>query len=124
MLLLILGCGLVGASLIAIWTRATVLSTDRYVTGTITGGLAQSIFDLPMAVFALVVIGIVALPVLPVVVLFLGIMSFLAWWWADEVRSGRVEEVQRGRGLEREVRGADQDLARYVDALRAEARSA
>jgi hypothetical protein len=31
MLLLVLGCGLVGASLIAIWTRATVLHTDRYV---------------------------------------------------------------------------------------------
>jgi hypothetical protein len=30
-LLLVLGCGLVGASLIAIWTRATVLNTDRYV---------------------------------------------------------------------------------------------
>jgi ATP-binding cassette subfamily C protein LapB len=71
------------------------------VRGTVTGGLAQSIFDLPMAIFALIVIGIVALPVLPVVALFLAIMSFLAWWWADEVRSGRVEEVQRGRGLER-----------------------
>ena len=71
------------------------------VRGTVTGGLAQSIFDLPMAIFALIVIGIVALPVLPVVVLFLAVMSFLAWWWADEVRSGRVEEVQRGRGLER-----------------------
>jgi ATP-binding cassette subfamily C protein LapB len=52
-------------------------------------------------VFALVVIGIVALPVLPVVAAFLAIMSFLAWWWADEVRAGRVEEVQRGRGLDR-----------------------
>src|SRR5262245_59460938 len=31
MLLLVLGCGLVGASIIAIWTRATVLNTDRYV---------------------------------------------------------------------------------------------
>ena len=71
------------------------------VRGTVTGGLAQSIFDLPMAVFALVVIGIVALPVLPVVAAFLAIMSFLAWWWADEVRAGRVEEVQRGRGLDR-----------------------
>ncbi|MDQ0568394.1 ATP-binding cassette subfamily C protein LapB [Variovorax paradoxus] len=71
------------------------------VRGTVTGGLAQSIFDLPMAVFALAVIGIVALPVLPVVVLFLGVMAFLAWWWADEVRTGRVEEVQRGRGLDR-----------------------
>jgi hypothetical protein len=30
-LLLILGCGLTGASLIALWTRATVLNTDRYV---------------------------------------------------------------------------------------------
>ena len=71
------------------------------VRGTVTGGLAQSIFDLPMAIFALVVIGIVALPVLPVVALFLAIMAFLAWWWADEVRTGRVEEVQRGRGLDR-----------------------
>ncbi len=71
------------------------------VRGTVTGGLAQSIFDLPMAVFGLVVIGIVALPVLPVVVAFLAILSFLAWWWADEVRAGRVEEVQRGRGLDR-----------------------
>jgi len=71
------------------------------VRGTITGGLAQSIFDLPMAIFALVVIGIVALPVLPVVMVFLGVMSFLAWWWADEVRAGRVEEAQRSRGLER-----------------------
>jgi hypothetical protein len=30
-LLLVLGCGLAGASVIAIWTRATVLNTDRYV---------------------------------------------------------------------------------------------
>jgi ATP-binding cassette subfamily C protein LapB len=71
------------------------------VRGTVTGGLAMSVFDLPMAVFALTVIGIVALPVLPVVVAFLFVISFLAWWWADEVRAGRVEEVHRGRGLER-----------------------
>ena len=30
-LLLVLGCGLTGTSLIALWTRATVLNTDRYV---------------------------------------------------------------------------------------------
>ncbi|RYF75448.1 MAG: ATP-binding cassette domain-containing protein, partial [Comamonadaceae bacterium] len=71
------------------------------VRGTLTGGLAQSLFDLPMAIFALAVIAIVALPVLPVVVLFLGVMAFLAWWWADEVRAGRVEEAQRSRHLER-----------------------
>jgi hypothetical protein len=29
--LLVLGCGLVAASVVAIWTRATVLNTDRYV---------------------------------------------------------------------------------------------
>ncbi|RYZ10746.1 MAG: ABC transporter, partial [Comamonadaceae bacterium] len=71
------------------------------VRGTVTGGLAASIFDLPMALFALVVIGVVALPVLPVVLVFLVVISALAWWWADEVRAGRVEEVQRGRSLER-----------------------
>ncbi|RYF83148.1 MAG: ATP-binding cassette domain-containing protein [Comamonadaceae bacterium] len=71
------------------------------VRGTLTGGLAQSLFDLPMAIFALAVIAIVALPVLPVVALFLGVMAFLAWWWADEVRAGRVEEAQRSRHLER-----------------------
>ncbi|WP_225782904.1 peptidase domain-containing ABC transporter [Xenophilus sp. Marseille-Q4582] len=71
------------------------------VRGTLTGGLAQSLFDLPMAIFALAVIAIVALPVLPVVLLFLAVMSFLAWWWADEVRAGRVEEAQRSRNLER-----------------------
>lgn len=71
------------------------------VRGTVTGGLVTSVFDLPMALFALLVIGIVAWPVLPVVVAFLCVMAFLAWWWADEVRAGRVEEVQRSRGLER-----------------------
>ena len=30
-LLLVLGCGLTGAALISMWTRATVLNTDRYV---------------------------------------------------------------------------------------------
>src|SRR4051812_35250467 len=30
-LLLVLGCGFAGASVLAIWTRATVLNTDRYV---------------------------------------------------------------------------------------------
>lgn len=71
------------------------------VRGTVTGGLMSAIFDLPMALFALIVIGIVAWPVLPVVVVFLGVMSFLAWWWADEVRAGRVEETARARDLDR-----------------------
>ena len=30
-LLLVLGCGLTAAALVAVWTRATVLDTDRYV---------------------------------------------------------------------------------------------
>src|SRR5687768_17423270 len=29
--LLVLGCGLAAASLVALWTRATVLDTERYV---------------------------------------------------------------------------------------------
>ncbi|GLS14495.1 peptidase domain-containing ABC transporter [Hydrogenophaga electricum] len=71
------------------------------VRGTVTGGLMSAIFDLPMALFALIVIGIVAWPVLPVVLVFLGLMAFLAWWWADEVRAGRVEETARARDLDR-----------------------
>lgn len=73
------------------------------VRGTVTGGLLGAIFDLPMALFALIVIGVVALPVLPIVVLFLAVMAFLAWWWADEVRAGRVEETQRARDVDRVV---------------------
>lgn len=73
------------------------------VRGTVTGGLMGAIFDLPMAFFALAVIGIVAWPVLPIVVAFLGVMAFLAWWWADEVRAGRVEETARVRDLDRVV---------------------
>ncbi|WP_198970019.1 peptidase domain-containing ABC transporter [Xylophilus sp. ASV27] len=71
------------------------------VRGTVTGGLMLSIFDLPMAFFALVLIGIIAWPVLPAVLAFLAVLSFLAWWWADEVRAGRVEETGRGRDLDR-----------------------
>lgn len=71
------------------------------VRGTVTGGLMSAIFDLPMALFALIVIGFVAWPVLPVVLVFLVLMSFLAWWWADEVRAGRVEETARARDLDR-----------------------
>ncbi|MFT4190223.1 MAG: ATP-binding cassette domain-containing protein [Comamonas sp.] len=71
------------------------------VRSTITGGLLAAVFDLPMAVFALIVIGIVALPVLPVVIAALAILSFLAWWWADEVRAKRVEETGHARDLDK-----------------------
>ena len=63
------------------------------VRATITGGLVAAVFDMPMALFALIVIGVVALPVLPVVIAALAILSFLAWWWADEVRAKRVDET-------------------------------
>lgn len=65
------------------------------------GGLATSILDLPMALLALVVIGIIAWPVLPVILVAMLILGVLAWWWADEVRSGRVEEVAQARLLDR-----------------------
>lgn len=65
------------------------------------GGLANAILDLPMALLALIVIGIIALPVLPVILVAMVILGVLAWWWADEVRSGRVEEVSKARSLDR-----------------------
>lgn len=70
------------------------------VRATVTGGLVTSIFDLPVAIFALIIIGLVAWPLLPVLVIFLAVLAFFAWWWADEVRAGRVEEVLRGRSLD------------------------
>lgn len=65
------------------------------------GGLATSVLDLPMALLALIVIGIIAWPVLPVILVAMVVLSVLAWWWADEVRSGRVEEVAQARMLDR-----------------------
>ena len=67
----------------------------------LSGGLATSMLDLPMALAALVVIGIIAWPVLPVILAAMLILGVLAWWWADEVRSGRVEEVAQSRMLDR-----------------------
>lgn len=67
----------------------------------VTGGLAVSVLDLPMALLALVVVGIIAWPVLPVMLIAILILAVLAWWWADEVRSGRVEEIEQARQLDR-----------------------
>lgn len=67
----------------------------------ISGGLASALMDLPMVFLALVVIGIVAWPVLPVILVAMSILGALAWWWADEVRSGRIEEIAQARSLDR-----------------------
>ena len=67
----------------------------------VSGGLAASLLDLPMALIALVVVGIIAWPVLPVILVAMFILSVLAWWWADEVRSARVEEIDQARQLDR-----------------------
>jgi len=67
----------------------------------VSGGLAASVLDLPMALLALVVIGIIAWPVLPVILMAMLILGVLAWWWADEVRSARVEEIEQARQLDR-----------------------
>ena len=67
----------------------------------VAGGVATSMLDLPMALIALVVIGIIAWPVLPVIAVAMVILGVLAWWWADEVRSGRVEEIEQSRQLDR-----------------------
>lgn len=67
----------------------------------VSGGLAASVLDLPMALIALVVIGIIAWPVLPVILVAMLILGVLAWWWADEVRTSRVEEIEQARLLDR-----------------------
>jgi len=67
----------------------------------ISGGLASSVLDLPMALLALIVIGIIAWPVLPVILVAMVILATLAWWWADEVRTGRIEEIEQARQLDR-----------------------
>ena len=70
------------------------------VRGLLTGAVVQAIFDLPIALFALIIVGIVATPLLPIVVIGLGLFSFLAWWWADELKTGKVAEMQRARNLD------------------------
>ncbi len=67
----------------------------------VSGGVASSMLDLPMALIALVVVGIIAWPVLPVILVAMLILAVLAWWWADEVRSGKVEEIEQARQLDR-----------------------
>ena len=67
----------------------------------IAGGVAASMLDLPMALVALIVVGIIAWPVLPVILVAMLILAVLAWWWADEVRSGKVEEMEQARQLDR-----------------------
>lgn len=69
----------------------------------ISGGLASALMDIPMVILALIVIGIVAWPVLPVIIVAMIILGVLAWWWADEVRSGRVEELAQARSLDRQT---------------------
>jgi len=66
----------------------------------LTGSVVQAIFDLPIAIFSLVIVAIVATPVLPVVLIALCIFSILAWWWADELKSGKVAEIQQARTLD------------------------
>lgn len=68
---------------------------------TLSGGLASAVLDMPMALLALIVIGIIALPVLPVILVAMVVLGVLAWWWADEVRSGRIEELAQARDLDR-----------------------
>lgn len=66
----------------------------------LTGSIVQSIFDLPVAILALIIIAIVALPLLPIVLLGLLVFGLMAWWWADEVKTGKVKELQRARSLD------------------------
>ncbi|AOW14639.1 hypothetical protein LPB72_05320 [Hydrogenophaga crassostreae] len=65
-----------------------------------TGPVIQSLFDLPLAVFAVVIVGLVALPVLPVVLGMVCVFAAMAWWWADEVKQGKVAELQQARSLD------------------------
>nr|WP_243855410.1 ATP-binding cassette domain-containing protein [Aquabacterium sp. A08] len=65
-----------------------------------TGAVVQALFDLPLAIFAVLIIAVVATPVLPVVLVAMTVFGLLAWWWADEVKTGKVSEVQRARNLD------------------------
>lgn len=66
----------------------------------LTGPVVQSLFDLPLAVFAIVIVGLVALPVLPVVLGMVCVFAAMAWWFADEVKQGKVAELQQARSLD------------------------
>ena len=70
------------------------------VRGLLTGSVVQATFDLPVAIFALIIIALVATPVLPVVLIALFVFSALAWWWADEIKSGKVTEIHQARNLD------------------------
>ena len=70
------------------------------VRGLLTGSVVQAFFDLPIAIFSLIVVAVVATPVLPIVLISLCIFAVLAWWWADEVKTGKVAEMQRARNLD------------------------
>jgi ATP-binding cassette subfamily C protein LapB len=70
------------------------------VRGLLTGSVVQATFDLPVAIFSLIIIALVATPVLPVVLIALFVFSALAWWWADEIKSGKVTEIHQARNLD------------------------
>ena len=53
--------------------------------------------DLPFAVLALVVIGFIALPVIPVVLAGIAALCAIGWMSSGELRRGKVEEFSRAR---------------------------
>ncbi|HEU4621124.1 MAG TPA: ATP-binding cassette domain-containing protein [Burkholderiaceae bacterium] len=61
------------------------------------GALALTLLDVPFALFAIALIGFIALPVLPVVLVSIGALLALAWFSSNEARSGRIEEYERAR---------------------------
>jgi ATP-binding cassette subfamily C protein LapB len=65
-----------------------------------TGSVVQSLFDLPLALFAVVIVGMIAPPVLPVLLLMMLVFACVAWWCADEVKKGKVDELQQARSLD------------------------
>ncbi len=61
------------------------------------GSIALTLMDVPFALLAIALIGFIAWPLLPVVLVGIGALLVLAWRSSDELRGGKIEEYARAR---------------------------